>query len=172
MATPIEEPRELLVHQLRTMLWVEQKLADDVLPELFEVVHSTDLRWDVERHIHETKGHVKNLRHVFAKLEEPGDPVESPTLLALKKEHDTLLKQASGDDEALQDLVHADAIARTEHFELAAYTGIVHLGKALDIGLDAVTLLRENMEQEAHALEQVEHALAKLLAEKVESRLG
>lgn len=169
VATPIESPGQLFVHQLRTMLWVELTLAEEVLPELFGLVHSTDLKWDVERHIHETKGHVKNLRRVFSMLEEPGDPEESPTLPALKREHDLLLKLADRENEALADLVHADAIARTEHVEIAAYNGLVHLGKALDVGLEPVTLLRTNLEQDAHALEQVEHALAKLLAEKVEN---
>lgn len=169
MATPLEDPRRFLVHQLRTMLWVELKLADEVLPELFELVHSTDLKFDVDKHILQTRGHVRNLRLVLAKLEEPGDPVQSPVLPALRKEHETLLKAVPEDAAALQDLVHADAIARTEHYEVAAYTGLVHLAKALDLGLGIVTPLRENMEQDAHALEQVEHALAKLLAERIET---
>jgi len=70
--------------------------------------------------------------------------------------------------EDLIDVFHTDVIARTEHVEIAAYNGLYHLAKAL--GEDEVaSLLRENLEQEEHALEQAEHALAKLLAEKVES---
>lgn len=169
MATPLESPRELFLHQLRTILWVELTLAEDVLPELFDLVHSTDLKWSVERHIHETRGHVKNIRHVFAKLEEAGDPEATPALSALKKEHDTLVSAIPEEDETLLDLAHTDAIARTEHYEIAAYSGLVHLAKALGLDLEVATALRENMEQDAHALEQAEHALAKLLAEKVEA---
>lgn len=172
MATPIESPRELFVHQLRTILWVELTLAEEVLPELFDAVHSTDLKWSVERHIHETRGHVKNVRHVLAKLEEPGDPEATPALAALRKEHAALLSSIPDGDEALQDLAHVGAIARTEHYEIAAYTGLVHLAKALGLDLEVATALRENMEQEAHALEQAEHGLAKVLAEKIELRTG
>jgi hypothetical protein len=46
----------------------------------------------------------------------------------------------------------------------------VHAAEALGVERESVLLLRTNMEQEQHALELAEHALAKLLAEKVESR--
>jgi ferritin-like metal-binding protein YciE len=167
----IENAHELFAHQLRTMLWVELTLDDEVLPELFELVHAVDLKWNVEHHMHETRGHVRNIRRVLALVGEPDDPQETPALLALKQEHASLLKSVPEDRDDLRDLVHADAIMRTEHYEVAAYNGLVHLAKALGLDLDAVTLLRQNMGQDAHALEQVEHATAKLLAEKVESRV-
>lgn len=169
MATPIEEPRQLFLHQLRTMLWVELKLAEEVLPELFDHVHAIDLKYSLERHKHETEGHVENLRRIFTVLEEPGDPEASPTLLGLKKEHDMLMKMVDQEQHGVVDLMHADVIARNEHVEIAAYSGLVHMAKALGTEHEVVTLLRENLEQEMHALEQAEHALAKLLAEKVES---
>jgi len=168
MATPIEEPRQLFLHQLQTILWVEQKLADEVLPELYEHVHAAELKWAIERHQLETDGHVRNLRRVFGLLHEPVEAEESPTLLGLKKERDLLMEMLPEEREDLVDLVHTDVIARTEHLEIAAYTGLYHLAKALGEGAVAA-LLRLNLEQEEHALEQAEHALAKLLAEKVES---
>jgi ferritin-like metal-binding protein YciE len=169
VATPIAEPRQLFLHQLRTMLWIELKLADEVLPELYGHVHAVDLKWALERHRHETEGHVKNLRRVFHLLEEPGDPEESAVLLGLTEEHDRLMRQLDLDRTDVVDLFHLDVIARTEHLEIAAYDGLVHAVQALGADAEAVLLLRENLEQEEHALEQAEHALTKLLAEKVES---
>jgi ferritin-like metal-binding protein YciE len=168
MAATIDDPRKLFMHQLRTMLWVELTLADEILPELYDHVHAVDLKWALERHRLETEGHVRNLRRAFEILHEPGDPEESPSLLGLKKEHDLLMTMVPDEREEVVDLFHMDAIARSEHLEIAAYNGLYHLGRAL--GEDEVAaLLRENLEQEGHALEQAEHALAKLLAEKVES---
>jgi ferritin-like metal-binding protein YciE len=155
---------KLLVQQLQTMLWVEETLAGEVLPELFETVGSPELRYDVEKHILETQGHAQNLRVVLARVDARADPEPSPVLPALRAEHAALLQ---GTPEPLRDLVHAGAIARTEHYEVAAYSGLAHLAQALGLELDLVRLLRENMEQDAYALEQVEHALAKLLAERV-----
>jgi ferritin-like metal-binding protein YciE len=52
------------------------------------------------------------------------------------------------------DLFLTGAAARTEHYEIAAYTGLVTMAKAL--GEDAAaTLLAENLRQEKAALETV-----------------
>lgn len=169
MATPIGNPRELLLHQLRTMLWVELTLAEEVLPELYEGVHAADLKWALERHTLETEQHVKSLRHVFSVLQAPGDPEESPGLKGLLQEHHAVLGSVDRERRDLVDLVHADSIARSEHLEIAAYSGLVHLAQALGLPHDVVTALRENMGQEELALEHAERAQAKLLAEKVES---
>lgn len=168
MATPIEDPRHLFVHRLRTMLWVELKLAEEVIPELLDAVFATDLKWVLERHLLETRAHVENVRRAFELLQEPGEPEQSPALLGLKKERDLLLKQIDESQRDLVDLFHTDVVARTEHAEIAAYSGLVHTAKALG-QLEVATLLRKNMEEDMHALEQAEHALAKLLAEKVEN---
>jgi ferritin-like metal-binding protein YciE len=166
----IERPRELFLQQLRTLLWVEQALADEVLPMFLERVHATDLRRGLERHLRETDAHVKSLRRVFDLVGEPIEAEPSAALLGLRAEYDELLSHVDHERADLVDLVHVDAIARGEHLELAAYSGLVHTAQALGIDDEAVHLLRENMEQEEYALEQAEHALAKLLAEKVESR--
>jgi ferritin-like metal-binding protein YciE len=56
----------------------------------------------------------------------------------------------------------------TEHLEMAAYQSLASLAETL--GEETVAIqLREVMEQEELALELVERATAKLLAEKVES---
>jgi ferritin-like metal-binding protein YciE len=46
------------------------------------------------------------------------------------------------------------AAARTEHYEMAAYTGLITIAKALG-ETDAANLLGENLKQERAALETV-----------------
>jgi ferritin-like metal-binding protein YciE len=71
-------------------------------------------------------------------------------------------------DPVLTDLAHAVAALATEHLELATYESLISLAESL--GEEEVGIrLREVMEQEELALEQVERAMSKLLAEKVES---
>ncbi len=168
--TSIATPRDLFLHQLQTMLWLERKLADELLPELFENVHAADLKLAVGRHQLETAGHVENLLFVLASQHEPERPEERTALLGLQAAHDFLMQRIDAANTEVSDLFHLDVIARTEHLEIAAYTWLVHAAEALGVAREAALLLRENMEQEEHALEQAEHALAKLLAEKVESR--
>lgn len=168
MATPITDAKRLFVHQLRSMLWVELKLAEEVLPEILDAVFATDLKWAIERHLHETTGHVESIRRAFELLQEPGEPEPSPALVGLRRECDQLLKQMDSSEHALVDLFHAGVVARTEHEEIGAYGGLVHTAQALGHP-EVALLLRRNMEEDMHALEQAEHALAKLLAEKVEN---
>jgi len=168
VAEPLTNPRELLAARLRRMLWIELQLADKVLPELREQAHAPDLQWAFERHLLETEGHVSTVRELLHELRVPADPEESPAFEGLVDEHEQLVKQVSAGGPLLADLAHAQAAAATEHLETAAYRSLASLAETL--GEEAVAIrLRELMEQEELALEQVERATAKLLAEKVES---
>jgi ferritin-like metal-binding protein YciE len=168
VAELLTSPRELLAARLRQMLWVELQLSEKVLPELREQAHAPDLQWAFERHLLETEAHVATVRDVLHELRAPADPEQSPAFEGLVDEHEQLVKQLSSAGPLLRDLAHAQAAAATEHLETAAYQSLASLAETL--GEDAVAIrLREVMEQEELALEHVERATAKLLAEKVES---
>lgn len=167
MAEQLTTPRELLVSCLRRMLWIELQLVEHVLPELTEEAHATDLKHGFERHLLETEQHVETVRDVLGDLLAPSDPEESPAFEGLVKEHEQLVER-SADGHLMTDLAHAVAAIATEHLELASYEALASLAEAL--GEEEVGIrLREVMEQEEFALEQVERATAKLLAEQVES---
>jgi ferritin-like metal-binding protein YciE len=168
MAQQLTTPRDLLAACLQRMLWIERQLADDVLPRLSEHSHSPDLRTGFERHLLETEAHVDTVLDVLGDLRVPAEPEESPGFRGLMEEHESLLGRVSEDDHLLTDLAHSVAALATEHLELATYESLVSLAESL--GEEEVGIrLREVLEQEEFALEQVESALAKLLAEKVES---
>jgi ferritin-like metal-binding protein YciE len=168
MTEQLTTPRELLAACLRQMLWIEGRLAEDVLPRLSLEAHTLDLRVSFGRHLLETEGHVEAVRDVLDDLQVPAVPEESPGFRGLLAEHEQLVGRVAEDDHLLCDLAHAVAALATEHLELATYESLVSLAESLgeeEIGIR----LREVMEQEEFALEQVEGAMAKLLAEKVES---
>jgi ferritin-like metal-binding protein YciE len=166
MAEPLSTPRELLAACLRQMLWIERQLADEVLPELSELVRSTDLKRSFDRHRLETDAHVRTVRDVLADLRLPAEPEESPALRGLVAEHEQLAGRC--ESPVMCDLAHAVAALAAEHLEIATYEALVSVAESAgeeEIGIR----LREVLEQEEFALEQVEAAMAKLLAEKVES---
>ena len=168
MAELLTNPRELLAARLCQMLWIELQLAEKVLPELREQAHAPDLQWAFERHILETERHAETVRDVLHELRVPADPEESPAFEGLVAEHEQLVRQVPEGGHLLSDLAHAQAAAATEHLETACYRSLASLAETL--GEEAIAIrLRELMEQEELALEQVERATAKLLAEKVES---
>ena len=68
----IATPRELFLHELGDILYVERKLSDEVLPKLIGEVQDDDLRKGLESHLEETRQHVTNVEQVFDTLgEEP-----------------------------------------------------------------------------------------------------
>src|SRR5215218_3369298 len=120
----ITTPRELFIHELGDILYVEEKLTEEVLPKLIQEVQSDEFRKGLERHLDQTKGHVTNLQQAFDTIGERPEAEKCIGFEGLKKEHEELTSEV---DESLIDLVDAGAAARTEHYEIAAYSGLIEM---------------------------------------------
>jgi ferritin-like metal-binding protein YciE len=160
----LSTPRELFLHELGDMLFVEQKLMAEVLPKLIDEVQSEDFRKGLTRHLEQTRAHVTNLEKAFDLLEEDPETEKCLGFEGLKKEHDELLNEV---EDSLIDLVDAGAAARTEHYEIAAYSGLIEIARALGEP-EAVRLLEENLKEEKEALHEVE-SVAKSLRDELKS---
>jgi ferritin-like metal-binding protein YciE len=160
----ITTPRDLFLHELGDILYVEQKLADEVLPKLIGEVKDAELKQGLEKHLKETKQHVTNVEQVFDDMGEKPSAEKCIGFEGLKQEHDALIEKSST---AVVDLVDAGAAARTEHYEIAAYEGLISLARALG-ERDAVDLLDENLKQEKEALRAVESAAKRVGKEQLQ----
>jgi len=157
----ITSPRQLFLHELGDILYVERKLAGETLPKLIEEVNDEEFTAGLESHLKETRQHVANVEKVFELLGEEPHEEECVGFQGLKKEHDQLVEETSP---ALIDLVDAGAAARTENYEIAAYEGLRRMAKGL--GKDeAVELLDKNLKQEKEALREVEKIATRLSKE-------
>jgi ferritin-like metal-binding protein YciE len=152
----IRTQAELFEYRLRMMLWIEQALAEEILPALHQRVHAAQLKRGLERHLFETEGHVKTLRRLAG-----DDAIESAALVGLKTDLDLVAAEIDAHD--VSDLAHAAAIAQAEHLEIAAYESLAAAAAALGDEETALEL-REILEQEQLALEEVAHAQLELLA--------
>jgi ferritin-like metal-binding protein YciE len=158
----IHTPRELFLHELGDILFVERKLAEDVLPKLLGEVQDDELRQGLERHLEETRQHTSNVEQVFDSLGEEPKAEKCIGFQGLKQEHDQLLDEASPE---LVDVVDTGAAARTEHYEIAAYEGLIVMARSLD-EREAVGLLEENLKQEKEALREVQSVAKRLTKEQ------
>jgi ferritin-like metal-binding protein YciE len=148
----ITTPRELFLHELGDILYVERKLADEVLPKLISEVSDDEFVKALTNHLEQTRTHVSNVEQVFEELDETPKAETCIGFEGLKSEHDKLLEEASDD---LVDSVDLGAAARTENYEIAAYEGLRRMAKAM--GKDrAVDLLDANLRDEKEALREVE----------------
>jgi ferritin-like metal-binding protein YciE len=161
----ITNPRELFLHELGDILYVEQKLSAEVLPKLIDEVQDEELRTGLEGHLEETRRHVKNVEKVFAQLGETPKAEPCIGFEGLKKEHDKLVEETTPD---LIDSVDLGAAARTENYEIAAYEGLRRMAKGL--GEDrAVELLDANLAEEKEALRLVEKIATRISKESAKA---
>jgi ferritin-like metal-binding protein YciE len=145
-------PRDLFLHELGDILDVERKLVGEVLPKLIGEVQDEKFRKGLQKHLEETKGHITNVEQVFDELGEQPKVEECIGFEGLKREQEKLVGEASED---LVDLVNTGAAARTEHYEIASYSGLIEMARALG-EQNAVALLDENLKNEKQTLREVE----------------
>jgi ferritin-like metal-binding protein YciE len=158
----MSDPRELFLHELGDVLYAEQTLVK-TLPKLQEEAADEELAQGFGEHLEETRQHVKNLEQAFEALGEPAKAEKCPGIEGIKKEHDEFVSNESPSQEIL-DAFLTGAGARTEHYEIAAYEGLVTMAEATGED-EVVRLLTENLEQEKKALRKLQ-TIGKRLAEQ------
>ncbi len=97
---------------------------------------------------------------MFKSIGEKPQPEKCPGIEGIAKEHDTFMSQEKPSPE-ICDLFLTGAGARTEHYEIAAYSGLVTHARALG-ETEAARLLTENLKQEKQALKTLEAAAKRL----------
>ena len=164
--TKMSDPRHLFLHELGDVLYAEKTLVK-ALPKLQEEASDAELASGFADHLEETRQHVKNLEQAFEALGEPAKAEKCPGIEGIKKEHDDFVANESPTPEVL-DAFLTGAGARTEHYEIAAYEGLVTMATAM--GEDNVaSLLNENLEQEKAALAKMQTIGERLAKNRVTS---
>src|SRR6185437_6829881 len=161
VSTKMSEPRELFLHELGDVLYAERTLVK-TLPKLQEEASDEELALGFEEHLDETQQHVKNVELAFEKLGEKPTAEKCPGIEGIKQEHDDFVSKESPSQDVLDSFL-TGAGARTEHYEIAAYEGLVTMAEAMG-EMEVVELLTENLEQEKTALKKLK-AIGKRLAQ-------
>jgi ferritin-like metal-binding protein YciE len=102
------------------------------------------------------------VEQAFEKLGEKPTAEKCPGIEGVKQEHDDFVAKESPSQDVL-DLFLTGAGARTEHYEIAAYEGLVTMAEAMGEA-EVVELLADNLEQEMTALEKLK-AIGRRLAQ-------
>jgi ferritin-like metal-binding protein YciE len=162
VSTSMNNPRELFLHELGDLLYAENVLVK-ALPKLAEEASDAELQQGFEAHLEETKKHVDNLEQVFETIGEKAKAEKCPAIDGITEEHDEFISEEKPSPE-VRDIFLTGSGARAEHYEIAAYTGLITMAQALG-ETDAVPLLQENLEQEQAALAKLEAAAERLSRE-------
>jgi ferritin-like metal-binding protein YciE len=161
MTTEMSDPRELFLHELGDVLYAERTLVK-TLPKLQREASDEELALGFEEHLEQTRQHVKNVEQAFEMLGEKATAEKCPGIDGIKQEHDDFVAKASPSQDVLDSFL-TGAGARTEHYEIAAYEGLVTMADAMGEA-DVVKLLTQNLDQEKTALEKLQ-TIGKRLAQ-------
>jgi ferritin-like metal-binding protein YciE len=150
--TEMTEPRELFMHELGDILYAERVLVK-ALPKLEKEASDEELAESFKEHRLETEQHIANVEQAFEELGEKAKAEKCPGIDGIKQEHDEFVKEQSPSPEIL-DAFLTGAGARAEHYEIAAYEGLIASAEAMSED-KVVKLLSENLAQEKKALQKM-----------------
>jgi ferritin-like metal-binding protein YciE len=146
----IETPKELFTYKLGAALKMEQTVLD-MLGDLQEQAQHVELKQQFRHHADETQQQIRNLEQAFTALGEEPDDKPCPAIEGIEKEGKANIKKT---DDRLVDAVIVAGAIETEHHEIAVYESLIAHAEAMG-SAEVATLLRQNLEQEQHTLDEV-----------------
>ncbi len=154
----MENAFDLLVHELADIRNAEETILG-MLEKAASAATNADLRKGLEAHQAQTQGHLENVDAAFEALGMKPQEVECKGAKGLKEELDEAIKEKPASE--VLDTMIAGGAAKTEQYEITAYTGMVDLAKQLGHD-DVAKLLSTNLKEEEETLKKVEKLEQKL----------
>jgi ferritin-like metal-binding protein YciE len=158
------DSRDLFLHELGDILYAEHLLVK-ALPDLQKEATDRELAAGFKEHLAETRQHVKNVEKAFKVLGEKPEAERCPGIDGIKTEHDEFVEEESPSAEVL-DTFLTGAGSRAEHYEIAAYEGLITAARAMK-EQEVVRLLTENLAQEKAALSKLKTISKRLARQNV-----
>jgi ferritin-like metal-binding protein YciE len=141
--------QKLYTDELRDLYNAENQLLK-ALPKMAKAASSEDLKDAFEKHLEQTKGHVKRLEQVFEELDEKPKGKTCRAMKGLIEEGSEILEQKG--EESVLDAGIIVAAQKVEHYEIAGYGSartFAHL-----LGQDkAAELLQATLDEESETNE-------------------
>ena len=158
---------EKFAYELSSVYDAEHRILDGLQEML---VRASDDRFCglLETHVAETQQQIRNLEQVFQHLSLPPEQVMCAAAAGLITDAWKAMQEA-GDNRQLVDSVLVAAMAKVEHFEMAAYRGLA-TGAQLMGRHDVHGLLQENLQQEERTARLVEEMSTALLQQALQSQ--
>lgn len=126
------------------------------------IAQATDptLKAGLQKHLEETKQHVSKLEQVFTMMGEKPVEEKCPICAGLVASAETGMKEAG--TPALRDVAIGGSATLVEHYEIAAYRGLIGQAQAMGQN-DVVQILQQNLQQEENTAQQLEQAAPMLM---------
>ncbi len=122
---------------------------------------------NLETHITETEQQIVNLTRVYEILGVTPERVSCDGAAGIVKEGNKLLSETEAVP-ALADLAITGSCSKVEHYEIAAYRGLISSAEAMG-QTDIVRLLSENLQQEENTAQKLETSMPVLLQQAMKT---
>jgi ferritin-like metal-binding protein YciE len=138
---------ELFAHGLKDLFYAENEIVE-ALPKMIDKAANSDLKNELQKHLHETQGQVKRLQQVFKLRGEEPQGVRCIAIDGLLKEGEAVMGEIA--NERVMDAAIIAAAQAVEHYEIARYGALIIW--AMEIGRgDMARILKETLEEEKAA---------------------
>jgi ferritin-like metal-binding protein YciE len=135
---------ELFAHGLKDLFYAENEIVE-ALPKMIDKAANRDLKNGLQRHLHETHGHVKRLQQVFKLRGEVPQGVRCVAIDGLLNEGEAVMDEI--DNETVMDAAIIAAAQAVERYEITRYGALI--AWAMELGRDDMArMLTETLEEE------------------------
>ena len=149
---PMQTPQDLFVHELSDIHNAEQIIVQ-MLGDAQGLVQNQQLKEGLRTHQEQTRQQAQRIQQVFQQMGVQPHPVQCHAVAGLYQELKEA-KEAKPSPEVMDGIV-AGGAAKTEHYEIAAYTGLIDKARAMG-QTEAAKLLQQNLQEEQQTLQKVE----------------
>ena len=136
--------RDLYIEELKDLYSAEQQLIK-ALPKMAKAATAKSLKNGFEKHLKETRGHVKRLEQVFKGLKVSPGSKKCKAMEGLIEEGEEIIKEH--DDPEVLDAGLICAAQKVEHYEIASY-GTARAWAELLNETQVVKLLEQTLDEE------------------------
>jgi ferritin-like metal-binding protein YciE len=150
-----ETAKELFEHELRDIYDAENKLVR-ATENMAKKVDDLELTRSFKEHSQVTKGQVRRLEKVFDLVGRKPRRERCKGIDGLIEEFTSFVKEEDPSQEVI-DVFATSAASKVEHYEIAAYQGLIQLATQLGIE-EAVTLFEETLAEETETAQKLEMA--------------
>jgi len=137
--------QKLYTDELRDLYNAENQLLK-ALPKMAKAASSEELKEAFEKHLEQTKGHVKRLEQVFEELDEKPKGKTCRAMKGLIEEGSEILQQDG--EESILDAGIIVAAQKVEHYEIASYGSVRTFAHLLGQN-KAAELLQTTLDEES-----------------------
>jgi ferritin-like metal-binding protein YciE len=148
--------QKLLSDAIKDIYWAENHLVKS-LPKLINAAASSQLQSALNDHLEITEEHVTRLEEIFEMLGKKPQAKKCDAMEGLSKEAEGVIESTeSGTISRDQGIIMA--AQKTEHYEIATYSGLANLARA--IGYDNISEILERTLAEEQEADQILTSLA------------